>query len=94
MQLSQIKQILKAEVLCGEDNVSMEYAKDIYTLRVLIELTAKNQLAIVERMLRKMLPCNISLICALAYNRHTHLTPYKHSELGAYSHTGLREEVL
>lgn len=84
----------KLKVLCGEDNVTMEYAKDIYTLRVLVQLAAKNQIDTVNRMLRQMLPCNISLICSLAYNRHSDLAPYKHSHLAQYTHLKLREEVL
>lgn len=84
----------KLKVLCGEDNVYMEYAKDIYTLRILIQLEAKNQLDTIKTMLKKMLPCNISLICSLAYNRHCDLSPHSHSDLASYSHRGLREEVL
>lgn len=84
----------KLRLLCGEENVTMEYAKDIYTLRVLVQLAAKNQIATVNKMLRQMLPCNISLNCSLAYNRHSTLKPYKHSELGDYTHLQLREEVL
>ncbi len=84
----------KLILLCGQGNVSMEYAKEIYTLRVLIQLEAKSQYNTVVKMLREMLPCNIALRCALAYNRHLTLKPFTHKSLSAYSNRALREEVV
>ena len=84
----------KLIVLCGDGNVNMEYAKEIYTLRVLIKLRAKKQFETVKKILIEMLPCNISLICMLAYNTHRTLHKYTHSELKQYTQRQLREEIL
>lgn len=84
----------KLVLLCGEGNVYMEYAKEIYTLRVMIQLEAKSQYNAVVKMLREMLPCNIALICALAYNRHSTLGAFTHRVLSGYNHRQLVEEVL
>ncbi len=84
----------KLKLLCGEGNVYMEYAKEIYTLRVLIQLRAKSQYSTVIKMLREMIPCNISLICAIAYNKHKTLKPFPHKTLSGYTHRALREEVV
>lgn len=84
----------KLVFLCGEGNVNMDYAKEIYTLRVMLQLKAKNRFNTVLEMLKKMLPCNISLKCSLAYNRHRDLSVFTHEQLAAISHRGLFEEVL
>jgi len=84
----------KLVLLCGEGNVFMEYGKDKYTLRVMIRLNAKNKFDSVVKMLREMLPCNISLICSLAYNRHFDFMPFTHQVLSAYNHRQLTEEVI
>lgn len=84
----------KLIVLCGEGNVTMEYAKDIYTLRVMIKLEAKRQFSTVLKMLGRMLPCNISLKCSLAYNTHRILSGFTHGELSAYTQKQLKEEVI
>lgn len=85
---------VKLKALCGEDNVRMSYAKDIYTLDVQIKLVAKRQFETVRDMLLRMIPCNISLNCTLVYNKHSLLSGYKHIELKPYKHRQLKEEVL
>lgn len=84
----------KLKVLCGEGNVNMDYAKEIYTLRVMIELRAKNQFETVRKMLKEMLPCNISLICLLVYNKHSKLHKFTHGQLAVYTHRQLTDEVV
>ena len=84
----------KLKALCGEDNVTMEYAKDIYTLNVQIRLQAKRQYETVRDMLLKMIPCNISLNCTLVYNKHSVLAAYRHIDLKPYTHKQLREEIM
>lgn len=84
----------KLKLLCGENNVAMDYAREVYTLRVFLQLPAKNQLGTVKKMLKKMLPCNISLKCLLAYNRYKDIKPFTHAYLRTFTQKGLREEVL
>jgi hypothetical protein len=84
----------KLVLLCGEGNVFMEYAQDSYTLRVMLQLDAKNKYDTVIKMLREMLPCNIALICLLAYNRHSTLGGFTHSTLSGYTHRELIDEVI
>lgn len=84
----------KLVLLCGEGNVNMDYAKEIYTLRVVLQLKAKNQFETVKKMLKRMLPCNISLKCSLAYNRHRDLAKFSHGQLKAFTHKMLYDEVL
>lgn len=84
----------KLKQLCGEDNVEMYYAREYYTLHVGIKLPAKNQFDTIKDMLHKLLPCNISLICAMVYNRHRNLKPFTHSALRAYTFNELRENVI
>lgn len=84
----------KLKNLCGEGNVYMAYAKDIYTLDVQISLIAKRQFETVRKMLFEIVPCNIALKCLLMYNTHKVLKGYTHKQLAAYTHKQLTEEVL
>lgn len=84
----------KLKTLCGEDNVYMAYAKDIYTLDVKISLIAKRQFETVHKMLLEIVPCNIALRCLLAYNTHRTLSVFTHRQLAKYTHRQLTEEVL
>lgn len=84
----------KLKVLCGENNVYMAYAKDIYTLDVQISLIAKRQFETVRKMLLEIVPCNIALRCLLMYNTHNTLNAYTHGQLTVYTHRQVTEEVL
>ena len=84
----------KLKVLCGENNVYMAYAKDIYTLDVQISLIAKRQFETVRKMLLEIVPCNVALRCLLMYNTHNTLNAYTHGQLTVYTHRQVTEEVL
>lgn len=81
--------------LCGGVqgvNVTLDASK--YTLRILISLTAKSQAAAAEKLIRKMLPCNMILDFGLKYNQYETLAPYTYAQLKVYSYKDLRESVL
>ncbi len=91
----------KLKFLCGDGNVNMSYAKEIYTLNVQISLIAKRQFETVRKMLLEIVPCNIVLNCLLMYNTHRVVKNYTqttqnigHKSLHTYTHRKITEEVI
>lgn len=84
----------KFKVLCGEENVHMSYAKEVYTLDVQISLIAKRQFETVKKMLMEIVPANIALKCLLMFNTHNTLRGFTHRQLMQFKHRELTEEVL
>lgn len=87
-----LKQLL--ETLCGEDGYRMALSYGEYLLEVKVALTAKRNLSAVQELLREVVPANMVVSCTLLYNQHRTLAGFTHARLAAYTHRGLREEVL
>ncbi len=79
---------------CGEDGYSYVLSHNDYSISVKLALSAKNNFNIVEEMLERMLPCNLSRTVTLMYNQYQATGQYTHAALSAYTHTYLRNEVM
>lgn len=80
--------------LCGPNGYKIEYDSSTYTLKVRLELTAKNQLDEVVRSLKYIIPTNIVQDISLLYNQHQIVSKMTHSQLNSFIHKDIREEAL
>lgn len=87
---------LKANLiaLCGEKGFLLNVDPIACTIEVRITLGVKYMFDEVEKLLDKVLPCNLLLDFRLLYNRHMDLKPYTHAHLKTYTHKQIKEEVL
>ena len=84
----------KLEELCGAENVEIVLDPDEYNIEVWIGLASKNQFDTAYSIIKKMLPCNLTLNYSLKYNQHSTLAQYTHGQLASYTHDQLRNKVL
>lgn len=82
----------RLETLCGEDNFSV--VVDGFSVIVRVALAAKNNLADVDDLLKRMIPANMVIDLSIKYNPHEDLRTYTHEQLNAYTHEELRNEVF
>lgn len=82
------------EVLCGEGNVEIVLDADNYNVQIWIGLASKNQYDTAYKLVKQMLPCNLTLNYALKYNQHSTLHGFTHAQLANYTHYQIRNEVL
>lgn len=82
------------ETLCGIGNYEVVLNSGAYTLSVKVGLAAKKNYDDVESMVNRMVPANLIVDISLKYNQHMTLDNYTHQQLAAYTHYGLRNEVL
>lgn len=88
--ITTLKEQLKS--LCGENNYSV--VVDGYSLIVRVALEAKNNLADVDALLKRIVPANMVIDLSIKYNTHGNLEVHTHEELHAYTHEQLRNEVF
>lgn len=90
--LPQLRNIL--QTLCGEGNFSAEIEAETYELIVKIGLAAKRHFSDVKALLERVSPENLMINLSQLYNTHAELARFTYTQLAAYSHQGLRNEVL
>ena len=90
--MTSLKQRL--DVLCGEDGYSVELDADKFTLKVRVDLTAKNNYNDVLVMLEKVIPANMIIDVSLMYIQNQALSTYTHGQMSAYTHEQLRNGVM
>ena len=79
--------------LCGEEGYSLKLNADAYELIIKLALANENNIEAVESLLYKMLPANI-VKNVMMFNTYTILADFTHEQLAAYTHKGVREEIL
>lgn len=84
----------RLDKLLGEGHYVIELHKEPYTLRVKIELIVKRQFEAAQKMLREVVPANLSLTVELRYNQHQTLRPLTHGAMRIYKQIDLREEAI
>jgi hypothetical protein len=84
----------RLNALLGDGKYVIELNNEPYTLKVLIELVVKRQFDAAQEMLREVVPANLQLIVELRYNQHLTVAQLTHSQLSAFRHIDIREEVL
>lgn len=82
------------EHLCGKNGYTVNLLNDDYTIEVKVELTAKNNFLSVKEILSNTLPCNMIVKLELKYNQHTTLSKLTNTQMRAYTHNNLRNEVM
>lgn len=88
------RSILSAlEKLCGEGNVSVDVDVESFIVTVRVGLVARESFVDTERMLQKVIPCNMILDLSIKYNRHELFTGFTHQQLSAFSHYDLRNDT-
>ena len=80
--------------LCGPNGYTIYLDTVNNELYVKIALTAVHNYDDVERMLRRVCPANLFIVVIIMYNKHQVLSQFTHSQLAAYSHDQLRNEVF
>ncbi len=84
----------KLEMMCGKDGFVLTVNENAFSVKVLLELTAKNQYEDVKKILAEELPANMLMDIALRYNQHKKLSAKTHAFLADYTQTQIRNEVL
>lgn len=82
------------ESLCGEDGYTLSVDGEKKEASVLVALQVKSNFHEVEKLLERVLPCNLTLCLSLKYNQHQTLGKYTHAGLAARTYGELRNEVL
>jgi endonuclease III len=80
--------------LCGVGNYSVKVTAAEYHIEVKLALTNEDNYQEVEKLLRKMVPANMTQYIQIMYNRHNIWMTYTHSQLAAYTHERLKREVV
>lgn len=86
--------INKLDNLCGDDGYVVSRDCSTHTLDIKIELTKSRMFDEVSKVARQMVPANFIVTVELRYNQHLKYTGYTHSQLSAYTHYQLRNEVI
>lgn len=84
----------KLRDLCGDGNAEVTLDADNYRISIAIGLASKNQYDTAQKIVKSMLPCNLMLNYYLKYNQHQTLRKFTHTQLAAYTHDQVRNEVL
>lgn len=84
----------KLEYLCGKNGYSVEVDAEKFILKVRIALTSRNAFDDVCVLLERVVPSNMVIDASLMYNQHKAFAKYTNSQLSAYTHDQLRNEVM
>ena len=80
--------------LCGPDGYQIILDNGNYTLKVRVELAAKQKFEEVESLVKRTAPANLILSVSLLYNQHSLLADYTHAYLSQFTHGQLRKDPL
>ncbi len=84
----------KLENLCGEGGCLLEIFHTEYRVKVRVALASKKNYRMVGEMLGEVIPANMEIDLSLLYNQHKTLGKFTHSQLAAFTHRQIRNEVL
>ena len=90
--MRKLEQVLTTR--CGAGNYSVEISPEEYHIEVKLALTNKNNYQDVEKLLKKMIPANMTTHVQIMYNTNRVLKQFTHAQLSAYTHDQLRKEVF
>lgn len=80
--------------ICGRDGYIMNVDINKECVWVRIELTRRNQINDVKKMLEDVVPLNLWLDVDLRYNQHNYVGNYRHRHLKKFTHKQIKEENL
>ena len=90
--MTKLKEVLTN--LCGADGFTIDLIPNLYHIEIKLAVGKHSNFEEVKRVLNKMIPANLTPYISLMYNVHRTFRPYRHSELAAYNHYQLRNEVI
>ncbi|QIB68646.1 YmfQ family protein [Aminipila butyrica] len=80
--------------LCGEEGYSLKENIETYQLIVRVALAAKSNFDDVQKLLERVVPCNVAVDLSLIYNQYQVLEAFTYGQLEAYTYEQMREEPL
>ena len=80
--------------LCGNGGFSINLKAAEYHIELKLALTNVNNYQEVVDLLTKMIPANLTYFVQIMYNSNDTLAQFTHSQLMAYTHEKLRNEVI
>lgn len=90
--MSKLKEALTT--LCGAGEFSIDLQAAEYHIEVKLALTNVNNYMEVERILKKMIPANMTQFVQIMYNSNNVIGRFTHAQLAAYTHEQLKSEVF
>ncbi len=85
---------MQLEALCGVDGFEMELFNDIYYLKVLVRLSSMSRFEEVQKLLARIVPCNLTLNAFIDFNKYKLVKPFMYKEVGKFTFKELREKEI
>ena len=79
--------------LCGENGYTLRLDPNAYALSIKLALTNESNIQAVSELLEKVVPANITKSVAL-FNTNLSLAGFTNEQLAAFTHKGIREDIL
>lgn len=83
--------IERLDAVCGVGNYTVELYPAEYTIKIMLNLRAKNLLGAIKPMIDEMIPANMICVYEITYNTHGDLAQYPHYLLKQFTHQELRD---
>ncbi|MCI8331679.1 MAG: DUF2313 domain-containing protein [Clostridiales bacterium] len=80
------------ELLCGKNGYQLIIDTSNFLVTVKVALTAKNQVESIQKLLERILPCNMKFSIELLYNTWEKMKPYTWNMLASFSWKQIKEE--
>lgn len=84
----------RLSTLCGKEGYTIEYPAKTHTIKVRIDLVAKEQLRTVDKLLDDIAPMDMIIDLDLRYNLYSKLESYKYDFFKAKKYIQVRDEVI
>ncbi len=90
--LNRLKEMLTA--LCGADGFVIDLQANKYHIEIGLAVGNHNNLGEVQKLLKTMIPANMTQYVSVMYNPHRIVGLLRHMDLAAHTHEHIRNEVL
>ncbi len=89
-------EVLEAQLIriCGVDGFAMTLVANSYYLEVLVKLVAIERFEEVEKLLSRIVPCNLTVNAYIDFNRYRLFKAFMYKEIGKFTFKELREKVI
>lgn len=81
-------------LLCGEGGYEVSRDVKNKVLNVSVALAAKHNYTVVEELLERIVPVNMTINLSLKYNRNSAVAEYTHGGLEEFTHDQIRNKVI
>lgn len=90
--LTRLKEFLT--VLCGADGFVIDLQANKYHIEIKLAVGNHNNYGEVQKMLKTMVPANMTQYVSVMYNQHRVIGRLRHMDLAPHTHEFIRKEVL